>query len=87
MIRPLILPAEPQRRQYDALLPWRRRRLHPEGGEECRGGQGFMKYFMQPQVMNENLKNGLGRWVPVYPQIVKDDPWWTDTKDVPHRSP
>ena len=37
--------------------------------------------------MNENLKNGLGRWVPVYPQIVKDDPWWTDTKNDPHRSP
>ena len=42
-----------------------------------------MKYFMQPQVMNENLKNGLGRWVPVIPQIVKDDPWWIDTKDGP----
>ena len=26
-----------------------------------------MKFFMQPQVMNENLKNGLGRWVPVIP--------------------
>ena len=46
-----------------------------------------MKYFMQPEVMNENLKGGLGRWVPVIPQIVKDDPWWTDTKDDPHRSP
>ena len=42
-----------------------------------------MKFFMQPQVMNENLKNGLGRWVPVIPQIVKDDPWWLDTKDGP----
>jgi multiple sugar transport system substrate-binding protein len=46
-----------------------------------------MRYFMQPQVMNENLKNGLGRWVPVIPRIVKDDPWWVDTKDDPHRSP
>jgi ABC-type glycerol-3-phosphate transport system substrate-binding protein len=35
-----------------------------------------MKYFMQPKVMNENLKAGLGRWAPAIPQIVKDDPWW-----------
>ncbi len=34
-------PAEPQRRHYDALLPRRRRRLHPEGREERRGVQGF----------------------------------------------
>jgi multiple sugar transport system substrate-binding protein len=45
----------------------------------------FMKYFMQPQVMNENLKGGLGRWVPVIPSIVRDDPWWTDSKSDPHR--
>jgi multiple sugar transport system substrate-binding protein len=41
---------------------------------------------MQPQVMNENLKRGLGRWVPVIPQVVKDDPWWLDTRDDPHRA-
>jgi multiple sugar transport system substrate-binding protein len=45
----------------------------------------FMKYFMQPQVMNENLKGGLGRWVPVIPSIVREDPWWTDSKSDPHR--
>jgi hypothetical protein len=33
---------------------------------------------MQPQVMNENLKKGLGRWAPAIPSIVKDDPWWLD---------
>jgi multiple sugar transport system substrate-binding protein len=59
----------------------------PKGAKNIAVAKEFMKYFMQPQVMNENLKNGLGRWVPVYPQIVKDDPWWTDTKDDPHRSP
>jgi multiple sugar transport system substrate-binding protein len=59
----------------------------PKGAKSVAVAKDFMKYFMQPQVMNENLKNGLGRWVPVYPQIVTDDPWWTDTKDDPHRSP
>ena len=37
--------------------------------------------------MNENLKGGLGRWVPVIPSVVKDDPWWTDPKADPHRLP
>jgi multiple sugar transport system substrate-binding protein len=59
----------------------------PKGAKGVEVAKDFMKFFMQPQVMNENLKNGLGRWVPVYPQIVKDDSWWTDTKDDPHRSP
>jgi multiple sugar transport system substrate-binding protein len=59
----------------------------PKSAKNIAVAKDFMKYFMQPQVMNENLKGGLGRWVPVYPQTVKDDPWWTDTKDDPHRSP
>jgi multiple sugar transport system substrate-binding protein len=46
----------------------------------------FMRFFMQPEVMNENLKGGLGRWVPVIPSIVREDPWWLDPSD-PHRSP
>jgi multiple sugar transport system substrate-binding protein len=59
----------------------------PQGAKNVEVAKDFMKYFMQPAVMNENLKGGLGRWVPVIPQIVKDDPWWTDTKSDPHRSP
>ena len=59
----------------------------PRGAKNIAVAKDFMKYFMQPAVMNENLKGGLGRWVPVIPQIVKDDSWWTDTKSDPHRSP
>jgi multiple sugar transport system substrate-binding protein len=59
----------------------------PKGAKNVAVSKDFMKYFMQPQVMNENLKNGLGRWVPVIPQIVKDDPWWLDDSTDPHRAP
>jgi multiple sugar transport system substrate-binding protein len=48
--------------------------------------EDFMKYFIQPAVMGANLKGGLGRWCPAIPQVVKDDPWWTDPKLDPHRS-
>jgi multiple sugar transport system substrate-binding protein len=59
----------------------------PKGAKNVEVAKDFMKYFMQPAVMNENLKGGLGRWVPVIPSIVKDDPWWTDSKSDPHRLP
>jgi multiple sugar transport system substrate-binding protein len=57
----------------------------PKGSKGVAVSKEFMKYFMQPQVMNENLKGGLGRYLPVMPQVVKDDPWWLDPKD-PFRS-
>jgi multiple sugar transport system substrate-binding protein len=58
----------------------------PKGAKNVATAKDFLRFFLQPEVMNENLKNGLGRWVPVMPQIVKDDPWWTDPKDDPHRA-
>jgi multiple sugar transport system substrate-binding protein len=58
----------------------------PKGAKNIAVAKEFMTYFMRPEVMNENLKNGLGRWVPVIPSIVKEDPWWLDTKLDPHRA-
>jgi multiple sugar transport system substrate-binding protein len=51
----------------------------PKGAKGVEVAKDFMKYFMQPKVMNENLKGGLGRWVPAIPQAVKDDPWWLNS--------
>ena len=60
----------------------------PKGAKNVEVAKDFMKYLHATRCdEHQNLKNGLGRWVPVIPQIVKDDPWWTDTKDDPHRSP
>lgn len=58
----------------------------PRGAKNVAPAKEFMKYYMQPKVMNAALKQGLGRWVPAIPQIVKDDPWWLDPSD-PHRAP
>jgi multiple sugar transport system substrate-binding protein len=57
----------------------------PKGAKNVAVAKDFMKFFMQPTVMNENLKAGLGRWAPAIPQIAKDDPWWMDPADQ-HRS-
>ena len=52
----------------------------PKGAKGAEIAKEFMKYFMQPKVMNENLKAGLGRWAPAIPQLVKDDPFWLGTQ-------
>jgi multiple sugar transport system substrate-binding protein len=45
----------------------------------------FLRYVIQPKVVNEYLKAGLGRQLPPMPELVKNDPFWLDPKD-PHRS-
>ena len=44
----------------------------------------FAKYMIQPKVLNEYLKAGLGRWALPIPEIVKSDPFWL--KEDPHRT-
>jgi len=60
--------------------------LIPRGAKNVEVAKDFLKYLIQPQVLNEYLKTGLGRNIPCMPTIVKDDPWWLDPKD-PHRGP
>src|SRR6516165_6914213 len=76
-------PAAQQRRKAGAELCRRCLRRDPEGRQERRGRQGAIKYLVQPQVINERLKTGLGRSIPSMPSIVKNDHWWFDD---PHRA-
>jgi multiple sugar transport system substrate-binding protein len=56
----------------------------PKGAKNVAVAKEFLKYVIQPKVSAAYLKAGLARWLPAYPSVVKDDPWWTDPKD-PHR--
>jgi multiple sugar transport system substrate-binding protein len=58
--------------------------LIPKGAKNVAVAKDFLKYLIQPKVLNEYLKTGLGRREPPMPAIVKNDPWWLDPKD-PHR--
>lgn len=58
----------------------------PKGAKGLEVAKDFMKYFMQPKVMNENLKGGLGRWLPAIPSLVHSDPFWL-TSDEPCLKP
>jgi multiple sugar transport system substrate-binding protein len=57
--------------------------LIPKGAKNVEVAKDFLKYLIQPKVLNEYLKTGLGRNVPPMPSIVKKDPWWHAD---PHRA-
>jgi multiple sugar transport system substrate-binding protein len=57
----------------------------PNGAKNVEVAKDFMKFLIQPKVMNDYLKQGLGRWLPAYPSLAKTDPFWLDPSD-PHRS-
>jgi multiple sugar transport system substrate-binding protein len=56
----------------------------PKGGKNPALAQEFLKYAIEPKVLNEYLKGGLGRWAIPMPAMAKSDPFWLDPKD-PHR--
>ena len=56
----------------------------PKGAKNVEVAKEFVKYMIQPKVLNEYLKGGLGRWALPIPEMVKSDPFWI--KDDPHRS-
>jgi multiple sugar transport system substrate-binding protein len=56
----------------------------PKGAKNVAVAKEFLKFLIQPNVVNEYLKNGLGRWLPAMPELAKSDPFWLDPKD-PHR--
>lgn len=56
----------------------------PKGAKNLALAKEFLNYAIQPQVLNEYLKGGLGRWAVPYPGIIKSDPFWLNSGD-PHR--
>jgi multiple sugar transport system substrate-binding protein len=58
--------------------------LIPKGAKNVDVAKEFLKYAVQPKVLNEYLKGGLGRWALPLPEIAKSDPFWF--KEDPHRT-
>src|SRR6202011_4280903 len=56
----------------------------PKGAKNLAVAKEFIKYAIQPKVLNEYLKAGLGRFVVPVPEIAKSDPFWL--KEDPHRT-
>ncbi len=58
--------------------------LIPKGAQNIAVAKDFLKFLIQPKVLDDYLRTGLGRRVPPMPSIAKNNPWWLDPKD-PHR--
>jgi multiple sugar transport system substrate-binding protein len=56
-----------------------------KGAKNVEVGKDFLKYLIQPNVVNAYLKAGLGRALPPMPDLVKNDSFWLDPND-PHRA-
>jgi ABC-type glycerol-3-phosphate transport system substrate-binding protein len=59
----------------------------PKGAKNIPGAKDLAKYTIEPEINGKFLKGGLGRWLPVFPELVKNDPFWIDPKLDPHRPP
>jgi multiple sugar transport system substrate-binding protein len=59
----------------------------PKGAKNIATAKDFAKYLVQPEVNNKFLKGGLGRWLPIMPELIKNDNWWTDPKRDSHVPP
>jgi multiple sugar transport system substrate-binding protein len=58
-----------------------------KGAKNVEVAKDFAKFFIQPESLGKFTKTGLGRFLPVMPSLVKDDPWWNDRGIDPHRPP
>lgn len=57
--------------------------LIPKGAAHVDVAKEFLAYSVKPEVLNEYLKGGLGRWMIPMPEMTRKDPFWRDPKD-PH---
>jgi multiple sugar transport system substrate-binding protein len=48
----------------------------PKGAKNVEVAKEFIKYAVQPKVLNDYLKGGLGRWMVPMPEVAKSDPFW-----------
>jgi multiple sugar transport system substrate-binding protein len=55
----------------------------PKGAGHVDLAKNFLKFLTQPETLNRYLVAARGRWLPVMPESVKSDPFWSKTQD-PH---
>jgi multiple sugar transport system substrate-binding protein len=79
------LPLNDEGKQVPAVL-FISKIIIPKGAKNVEVAKDFSKFFIQPEVIGAFTKGGLGRWLPIMPQLA-NDPWWTDPKIDPHRPP
>ena len=59
----------------------------PKGAKNIEVAKDFQKFLITPEMHQQWLKGAIGRFLPMYPELAKNDPWWTDPKRDPHVPP
>ncbi|MGH7104237.1 MAG: ABC transporter substrate-binding protein [Acetobacteraceae bacterium] len=55
----------------------------PTGAKNVDAAKDFLRYMIVPKNRDRELRQALGRWLPVMPSEVHTDPYWLDPSD-PH---
>jgi multiple sugar transport system substrate-binding protein len=58
-----------------------------KGAKNVAVAKDFARFFIRPEVVGKFAKAALGRFLPVMPSLVANDPWWNDPNIDPHRPP
>src|SRR5919205_624031 len=53
----------------------------PKGAPHVATAKSFLKFLTQPEILDRSLVAARGRWLPVMPESVKSDPFWSKTQD------
>ncbi len=77
------LPLGPDGKKVTSLVAVKQAFI-PKGAKNVDAAKDFLRAFIQPKNLNTYLQQARGRWTPVMPSIVKNDPYWLDSSD-PHR--
>jgi multiple sugar transport system substrate-binding protein len=59
----------------------------PKGAKNVAVAKEFQKYLITPEINLVWLKGAIGRFLPIYPELAKNDPWFTDPKRDSHVPP
>ena len=59
----------------------------PKGAKNIEVAKDFQKFLITPEVNIQWLKGAIGRFLPIYPEIAKNDTWFSDAKRDPHVPP
>ncbi|SNB67752.1 carbohydrate ABC transporter substrate-binding protein, CUT1 family [Arboricoccus pini] len=55
----------------------------PKGAPQVKLAKDFLSFLIEPERLDSYLRAARGRWLPVMPELIKSDPFWTDPTN-PH---
>ncbi len=81
-IRTGMMPKGPDGKTVDSLVAVKVAFI-PKGAKHIDLAKDFLAFLAQPKRLDSMLRAAQGRWLPVMPKSIKEDPFWTNPKD-PH---